>query len=229
MTSGVVEDAEWRAAVERHRWMEEVDEPPYWDSCTVSVRRGPGGEPGAGVAQLVRAFGGDPSGPSQPMTYEQALDAEAAHFGEPREYALLLAGTVDGCAVGLEVGYRGSIPEIARRGSAGGADFLSAYCSVNARYQVMRAVNGQVEGVFDPFEWEDPATVAEHAACGEELPPWARGVTFHWTRLWADSLALLERTMRVTLERAFLEGPLQAYELRPISDLFQDTDAAWKP
>lgn len=225
----VVEERQWRVAVERHRWMHERDEPPYWDSCTVSALRCAGGDQAAGEAQLVRAFGGDPEGPTRPMTYEQALDAEAAHYGEPQGYALLLVGSVDGCAVGLEVGYRGSIPEIARRASAGGGEFFSAYCSINARYQVMRAVDGRVDGMFDPFDWEDREAVAERVARGEQLPAWAQGVAFEWGDLWEDSLALLERTLGITLERAFLEGPLRAHELRPTSTLFTDGAAAWAP
>ncbi|CCK29009.1 hypothetical protein BN159_4630 [Streptomyces davaonensis JCM 4913] len=172
--------------------------------------------------EVIRAFGGDPEA-SRLMTFAEASDEQAAHIY--KDYELLRVLTVDRRVITMECGYHGSIPEIARRTSADGGEFFSVYRSVNARYQVMHAVDGHVDGMFDPFELEDAAWMEPEP----EVPSWAEGVAFHMETLCAESFALMERTMGVTIDPGWMDTALRTVLLASPSELFGQSEAAWLP
>lgn len=127
--------------------------------------------------------------------------------------------------VAIESGYYGCIPEIGRRASADGGEFFSVYMDVNARYQVMHALDGSVDGMFDPFELENAAWTDPQP----DVPTWAEGVDFHMETLCAESMALMEHTMGAAVDPAWLTTPLRTVLLAPAPQLFGQSQAAWLP
>ncbi|MGP4084425.1 DUF6461 domain-containing protein [Streptomyces sp. KR55] len=204
--------ARWEDLVARYAWAD-ADEP---DAYTFSVIAG------KTENEVIRAFGGDP-GASRLMTFAETSDEQAAHLYE--DYELLRVVTVDRRVIAIEWGYHGSIPEIARRASADGGEFFSVYRSVNAGYQVMHALDGHVDGMFDPFELEDAAWMDPEP----EVPAWAEGVAFHMETLCAESFALMERTMGVAVDPGWLDTALRTVLLASPSELFGQSEAAWLP
>ncbi|MFI6652923.1 DUF6461 domain-containing protein [Streptomyces sp. NPDC050529] len=169
--------------------------------------------------EVIRAFGGDVAG-SRMMTFAGAADEQATHLDE-----LLRVVTVEKHVIAIEWGYHGSIPEIARRASAARGEFFSVHRSINARYQVMHALDGRVDAMFDPFGLED-ATSADRQL---EVPAWAQDVPFRMETLCAESFALMERTMGVSVEPAWLDVSLRTSLLASPDTLFSDPKAAWLP
>ncbi|MCX5170216.1 DUF6461 domain-containing protein [Streptomyces antibioticus] len=199
----------WEERVARYAWADEDELEAYTFSVVA----------GRTEDEVIRAFGGDADG-SRMMTFAEASDEQA-----DRRCALLRVVTADAHVVAVEWGYHGSIPEIARRASADGGEFFSVYRDVNARYQVMHAVDGRVDGMFDPFELLDAAWTEPQP----ELPTWAEGVSFHMETLCAESFALMERTMGVPVDPAWFDTRLRTVLLAPPDTLFEDPAAAWSP
>ncbi|MFJ7498034.1 DUF6461 domain-containing protein [Streptomyces sp. NPDC097727] len=204
--------ASWEDLVARYAWAD-ADEP---DAYTFSVIAG------KTENEVIRAFGGDPEA-SRLMTFAETVEEQAAHLCE--DYELLRVLTVDRRVIAIEWGYHGSIPEIDRRTSSDGGEFFSVYRGVNARYQVMHALDGHVDGMFDPFELEDAAWMEPEP----EVPTWAEGVAFHMETLCAESFALMERTMGVTIDPGWMDTALRAVLLTSPSELFGQSEAAWLP
>ncbi|WP_432173911.1 DUF6461 domain-containing protein [Streptomyces sp. Tue6028] len=204
--------ASWEDLVARYAWAD-ADE---LDAYTFSVIAG------KTENEVIRAFGGDPEA-SRLMTFAETVEEQAAHLYE--DYELLRVLSVDRCVIAIEWGYHGSIPEIARRTSSVGGEFFSVYRNVNARYQVMHALDGHVDGMFDPFELEDAAWMEPEP----EIPAWAEGVGFHMETLCAESFALMERTMGVTIEPGWMDTALRTVLLTSPSELFGQSEAAWLP
>ncbi|MGW4823094.1 hypothetical protein ACWEP4_29965 [Streptomyces sp. NPDC004227] len=107
--------ARWEDLVARYAWAD-ADEP---DAYTFSVITG------KTESEVIRAFGGDP-GVSRLMTSAETASELAAQL-YMEDYELLQVVTVDRCVIAIEWGYHGSIPEVARRASAGGGEFFSVY------------------------------------------------------------------------------------------------------
>ncbi|WP_330338668.1 DUF6461 domain-containing protein [Streptomyces sp. NBC_00557] len=204
--------ASWEDLVARYA-RADADEP---DAYTFSVIAGRTED------EVIRAFGGDP-GASRLMTFAESVEEQAAHLYE--DYELLRVLTVDRHVIAIEWGCHGSIPEVARRTSADGGEFFSVYRNVNARYQVMHAFDGRVDGMFDPFELEDAAWMDPEP----DTPAWAEGVVFHMETLCAESFALMERTMGVAIDPEWMSTALRTVRLTSPSELFSQSEAAWLP
>ncbi|TRV81047.1 hypothetical protein FKN01_04715 [Streptomyces sp. 130] len=204
--------ARWDELVTRYAWAD-ADEPIAFTFSVIA---------GKTEDEVIRAFGGDP-GASRPMTFDEAAAEQAAHLYQ--DHTLLGVVTAGRNVVAIESGYYGGIPEIARRASADGGEFFSLYTSVNAGYQVMHALDGSVDGMFDPSELEDAAWTDPEP----EAPVWAEGVDFHGETLGAESLALAEHIMGVAIDPAWLTAPLRTVLLTPDSELFGRSEAAWLP
>ncbi|MFF2386321.1 DUF6461 domain-containing protein [Streptomyces sp. NPDC058108] len=204
--------ARWEGLVAQYAWAD-ADE---LDAYTFSVIAGKTED------EVIRAFGGDPEA-SRMMTFSEASAEQAAHLYE--DYELLRVVTVDRRVIAIECGYHGCIPEIARRASADGGEFFSIYRSVNARYQVMHALDGHVDGTFDPFDLEDAAWMDPEP----EVPVWAEGVAFHMGNLCAESFALMERTMGVRVDPRWLNTAIRTVLLASPSELFGQSEEAWLP
>jgi hypothetical protein len=198
--------------VERYRWAEQDG----LVALTISVVAGRTEE------DVVSAFGGAQA-PRRIMTFRQIGDILATP--EAGSIHPMLVVSTGSCVVTIEnTGYHGSIPEIARRASAGGGRFFSAYWDMHGDHQVMYAEDGRVQVVFDPLD-------ARRAPAGASvpLPRWAEGVRPDRTDAGASCLALLERVMRVRVDRDWMHMPLRAVILRDPATMFDDAEAAWLP
>ncbi|WP_405935361.1 DUF6461 domain-containing protein [Streptomyces sp. NBC_00726] len=204
--------ARWQELVSRHAWAD-ADEPIAFTFSVIA---------GKTEDEVVRAFGGDP-GASRPMTFDEAAAEQASHLYE--DHHLLGVVTAGRHVVAIESGYYGCIPEIARRASADGGEFFSVYADVNARYEVMHALDGSVDGMFDPSLLEDAAWMDPKP----DVPAWAEGIGFHAETLCAESMALMEHTMGAAVDPALMTTPLRTVLLTPVSDLFGPSEAAWLP
>ena len=96
---------------------------------------------------------------------------------------------------------------------------------MSARFQVMHAADGRVDGMFDPFDLMDAAWMEPQP----EVPSWAAGVSFHMEALCAESFALMERTMGVAVDPAWIDTRLRTVLLTSPDALFDDPKAAWLP
>ncbi|MFD5894972.1 DUF6461 domain-containing protein [Streptomyces sp. NPDC060366] len=192
----------WDDLVARYAWAD-ADEPGAYTFSVVA---------GSAEDEVIRAFGGDPS-ETRRMTFAEAADEQADHLYE--DYELLRVVTFGERVVAIEWGYRGSDPEIARRASAGGGEFFSVYRDVNARHQVLHAFDGRVDGMFEPAELEDAAWLDPRP----EVPVWAADVSFHMDTLCAESFALMERTMGVAVDPAWIGTSLRTVLLAPADGL----------
>jgi hypothetical protein len=204
--------ARWKDLVARYAWADANE----LDAYTFSVIAG------KTETEVIRAFGGDP-GASRLMTFAETVEEQASHLYE--DYELLRVVSADRHVIAIEWGFHGSIPEIARRASADRGEFFSVYRSVNARYQVMHALDGHVDGMFDPFELEDAAWMDPEP----EVPAWAEGVAFHIGTLCAESFALMERTMGLAIDPGWMDTALRTVLLASPSELFGQSEAAWLP
>ncbi|OIK01589.1 hypothetical protein BIV24_00775 [Streptomyces colonosanans] len=202
--------AKWEDLVTRYAWAD-ADEP---DAFTFSVIAGKTED------EVIQAFGGDPRA-SRLMTFAETVEEQAGHLYE--DYELLRVVSAERHVIAIEWGYYGSIPEIARRASVDGGEFFSVYRSLNARYQVVHALDGRVDGMFDPFELEDAAWMEPEP----EVPAWAEGVAFHMETLCAESFALMERTMGVAIDPGWMDTALRTVLLASPSELFGQSEAAW--
>ncbi|MFI6085564.1 DUF6461 domain-containing protein [Streptomyces sp. NPDC051217] len=202
--------AVWEDLVARYAWAD-TDAPEAYTFSVVA---------GKSEDDVIRAFGGDP-GESRLMTFTEAADEQADHLYE--DYELLRVVTVKEHVVAIEWGYHGSLPEIARRASADGGEFFSVHRDVNARHQVIRAVDGRVDGAFDPFELEDLDWLDPRP----EVPAWAEDVAFHMDRICAESFALMERTTGLASDPAWIGTPLRTVRLAAPGELFGGPDSTW--
>lgn len=200
----------WDDLVARYAWADSNT----LQACTISVVAGKSED------DVIRAFGGDP-GESRLMTFAEAVDEQCDHLYE--EYELLRVLTSKEHVVAIEWGYHGSLPEIARRASADGGEFFSVHWDVNARHQVMRAVDGRVDGAFDPAEVEDAAW----AESEDEIPSWAAGVAFRMGSLCAESFALMERVTGAAVDPAWIDTPLRTVLLAAPGQLFGGPESSW--
>ncbi|WTW93787.1 DUF6461 domain-containing protein [Streptomycetaceae bacterium NBC_01309] len=198
--------------VERYRWAEQDG----LVALTITVVTGRTEE------EVVAAFGGTQA-PRRIMTFRQIGDVLA--LPEAGSFHPMLVVSTDSCVVTIEnTGYHGSIPEIARRASAQGGRFFSAYWDMHGDHQVMYAEDGRVQVVFDPVD-----TRRTPAGLAVPLPRWADGVRPDASSAGASCLALMERVMSVQIDRDWMHKPLSAVILGDPATMFDDPEAAWRP
>ncbi|MEV6106666.1 DUF6461 domain-containing protein [Streptomyces sp. NPDC051940] len=203
---------EWDELVTQYAWVDTAED---LHTYTISVITGKDED------EVIRAFGGDP-GVSRLMTFDQTAYEIAEH--PSRDHALLRVLTAGKHVVAMEWGYHGSIPEIARRASAHSGEFFSIYASINARYQVMHARDGLVDGAFDPLDMEDAAFMDPPPT----LPTWAQDVAFHMETHEAESFALMHRTMGLAFDPDWLDVRARTVLLPAPGTLFSNPHAAWR-
>ncbi|NUR88546.1 MAG: hypothetical protein HOY71_31030 [Nonomuraea sp.] len=198
--------------VERYRWAEQDG----LVALTITVVAGRTED------EVVQAFGAGRA-PRRIMTFRQI--GEVLALPEAGSFHPMLVVSAGSCVVTIEnTGYHGSIPEIARRASANGGRFFSAYWDMHGDHQVMYAEDGCVQVVFDPADEN-----RRPAGAVVPLPRWAEGVRPDSAAPGASSLALMERVMRVRIDRDWMVEPLSAVILPDPATMFDDPEAAWRP
>jgi hypothetical protein len=207
----------WDELVARYRWADEADDENL-HALTIAMVSG------AKEDEVIRAFGGD-SDSSRSMPFPEVLDE--AFGGYPEVPGLLQVLSVGDLVVTLEGGYRGSVPEVARRASAAGGAFFSISWDVNGGLQVMYALKGGVDGVLEDPSWIEDAPYMDADEC-PEIPAWAEGAPFTLETARSVSFAVMERTMGQGFDQSWLEIPLRTVRLSPIEAVFPDLDAAYR-
>jgi len=167
------------------------------------------------VQEAVRVYGGDPPR-SQLMTTAEAEDAALDDPG----YFYVQVFEHEMSVIALENnGWSGTVPEIARRASAGGASFFSVHWNVNGLFRITAAEGGKVTASFDPMrvDVDDP---------GDLVPGWAADVPFEVGKLRAASLAAAEERTGVAFDQAWLATKLPTYRIPDPEVLLEGVEGA---
>ncbi|QQQ75475.1 hypothetical protein IOD16_30965 [Saccharothrix sp. 6-C] len=152
--------------------------------------------------EVVRTYGGDPA-QSQLMTTIEAEDAALDDLG----FFYVQVFEHEGRVIALENnGWSGTVPEIARRASQGGATFFSAHWNVNGLFRITAAEDGKVTASFDPMR-------VEADDLGDLVPNWAAAVPLEVGKLRATSLAVAEQRTGVAFDQAWLASKLPTYRI----------------
>lgn len=170
------------------------------------------------VQEVVRVYGGDPA-KSQLMT---TVEAEDAALDDPGHFYVQVFEH-QGHVIALENnGWSGTVPEIARRASEGGASFFSVHWNVNGLFRITEAADGKVTASFDPMRVnaDDP---------GDLVPSWAAEVPFEVGKLRAASLAVGERRTGVVFDQVWLTAKLPTYRIPDPDVLLEGVEGARMP
>ncbi|WP_157440462.1 DUF6461 domain-containing protein [Actinokineospora inagensis] len=149
---------------------------------------------GQSVAEVVRAYGGDPARTPDVLPFPAAVMEE----DEVGSVFLPQVREVEGRVVVIEnIGWLGTTGEVATRASMGG-EFVCVHWDLNAHSRIVEAVDGQVVATFEPLI--------------EEAPPGV-GEVFGQDALNAEMLAWLEQRSGVGFDRAWLTEPAATYRV----------------
>lgn len=205
----------WEEATTRYAWADRGEDDEM-QALTISVVRGHTED------EVIEAFGGEPAASRQMSTAEASWEA-CQHY--PSEYALLQVVRSGDLVVTVESGYRGSIPEVARRASSAGGEFFAIHWDVNGRIELMHAADGRITGVLEDPSWIEDAPFMDDTP---EIPSWAEGAPFTLETALAVSFAVMERTMGVAFDPAWVKIPLRTVRLAPMAVAFPNLDAAFR-
>ncbi|MGQ0840853.1 DUF6461 domain-containing protein [Actinokineospora sp.] len=191
----------------RHQWADKEYD-LAWTVAVVSDRN---------PDDVVKAYGGDPSSPMDQATFEESWVPED-NFGEYFHVQILTHG---GYVIAIEQnGWTGSIPEVARRASAGGR-FFSVHWNVNGVYRIVQAAEGQVSALFDPMSANGPVEL------GEVRPAWASETVFEVDHLRSTCLHVMEQQTGLAFDRNWLDRRLPLYRIPPPRVLLAGIENAW--
>jgi uncharacterized protein DUF6461 len=200
-----------RTLIERYAW---ADDPALDLTWCVSVIAG------SDAAAVVRAFGGDPAD-GRSLTFRQAEADAGEHFGE---YTNLLVLSRETRVVAIDsYGYGGTVPEIARRASAGSSSYFGFHVDMNGNGRIVQAVNGTVTAFFEPL------FVNDRDLSHPWRPAWVEDVRFPAEHLNAACLAAMEEQTGVVFDRAWLDAPAPTYRVPDPDQLLRDVPHAREP
>ena len=146
----------------------------------------------------MRIYGGDPTRRTS-LTMTEGADDVGAFYLQVFPHG--------SSVVALENnGWSGTVPEIARRASAGGR-FLSVHWNVNGLFRVTEAIKGTVTAYFEPSPGAGPV------APDDVVPAWASDIEFTAGPLRATCFALVEVETGVAFERQWCEATLPTYRV----------------
>jgi hypothetical protein len=195
--------------VSKYNWVKETT----LEAWTVAVveRRG--------IDEVLQTYGADRDRPAGELTFLD-IDELRDNRTEIQFYVQVVSRGEHAIAIEND-GYTGSLPEVARRCSAGGARFFSIYWNVNAFGLVTQAVDGVVTAQFEviaPFEPEEQS--------GERRPAWAIGPETDIEIVRQTSMAHLERQTGVVVDPGWLRTPLPTYRIPDPHWLYRDVEGA---
>lgn len=196
-----------RDLIDRYHWVQRLDIVLTFAVVTGSTE-----------GDIVRVYGGDPE-KRLALTMTEAEDA-ALDDGGASYFQVMTHGA---SVVALENnGWSGTVPEIARRASAGGR-FLSVHWNANGLFRITEAIDGKVTASFEPtFD-------AEQAAPDDVIPTWASSVDFNPVRLRATCLAIVEARTGVTFDRRWCDDKLPTYRVPDPDELLTGVENARTP
>lgn len=196
-----------RQLIDKYAWIKAYDTL----SWTASVIRGRS-EP-----DVVSIYGGDPAQPLEPRPFEDALIPDE-DFGTWFYLQTVSTGTA---VVAIENnGWTGTVPEIARRASVNGGQFFSVYWTVEGRWHILQAKNGQVTASFDVLQ------AVNRTDPFDKLPGWLNDVDLSDDSLDATCLAILEQRTGVVFDQRWLVAPLPTYRIPDPDVMLKDLENA---
>lgn len=155
-------------------------------------------------ADVVGAYGGDPTGSPEIMPFAQAH----VPLDELGTYSLVQVREAGDCVVAVENnGWRGASADVATRASAGDGSFISVFWNLNANYKFTQAIGGELVASFDPLTVQHPAPL------GETYPDWIAEVVFTDEGLHAELLAVVEQQTGLIFEQEWLTEPVSTYRV----------------
>ncbi|MGX7824521.1 DUF6461 domain-containing protein [Actinokineospora sp. 24-640] len=166
---------------------------------------------GSSADDVVRVYGGDPAerlSLTMAEAEDAALDDEGGFYFQVFQHGTSVVAVENN-------GWSGTVPEVARRASAGGR-FLSVHWNANGLFRVTEAVNGAVTAYFEPGSGPAPDDV---------VPGWASSVGSDR----ATCLALVEAETGVAFDRRWYEARLPTYRIPDPDELFAGVEDARTP
>jgi hypothetical protein len=158
---------------------------------------------------MIRIYGGDPGNSVGDYYFAQMADLQGP--GDPEHLRFHVQVFTHGSFVVAveENGWTGSLPEIARRCSAGGGQFFSVYWNVNAFGLLTQAIDGKVAARFEalyPIAPDPPQP-------NEIRPPWAVGPEPDVGLSWQICMALMEQQTGLAFDQQWLSDPRPTYRI----------------
>lgn len=199
-----------RQLIDKYAWIQEYDT-LGWTAAVIHGRT---------EAEVVSVYGGKPDESLVPRPFADALVADE-DFGT---WFYLQTVTIGDAVVAIENnGWTGTMPEIARRASAGGGRFFSIYWTVEGRWRIVQAANGEVIASFDV------AQAVNRTDPFDKLPSWLDDVDLSDDGLDATCLAILEKQTGVAFDQRWLTEPLPTYRIPDPDAMLKDVGTARVP
>lgn len=194
--------------IEKYVWANDIE------AWTVSVIGGRSSD------DVVRIYGGDPAAPTGEFTFS-GVDAQRGPQADNLEFYLQILPEGEDVVAIEHNGWSGSLPEIARRCSAGGGRFFSVYWNVNGFGLVTQAIDGGIAARFEALYPFDPTE-----GKSERRPGWAIGPAADVNLAWQVDLALLEQQTGVEVDPEWLRTPLPTFRIEDPHWLYRDVEGA---
>jgi hypothetical protein len=208
------------ALIERHTWADDYSAGGI-EGWTVAVIEGRSAE------EVVRIYGGDPDHSVGDYTFAESYDLQGepvpstggctVDSGLSFHLQLLMHGNA---VIALENnGYSGTLPEIARRCSADGAQFFAIYWSMTSNPRITQAIDGRVTAYVETFAGDKPYV-------GEPAPPWLTGISIELDHLRATAMALMEQQTGLAFDREWLNEKRPTYRIPDPDVMLRDVAEA---
>lgn len=181
-----------RELIDRYRWVQQLDV-----VMTFAVIQG------RSVDEVVRIYGGDPAR-SQLMT---TIEAEDAGLDDGDNFYFQVFEHQDAVVALENNGWSGTVPEIARRASAGEGHFFSVHWNANGMFRITEARGGTVTAYFEPTLGTEPA------APDDVIPEWAEGLELHPDELRAACFVLVEQQAGLVFGEEWLVKKLPTFRI----------------
>lgn len=199
-----------RQLIDRYAWIKEYDT-LGWTAAVIQGRTEP---------EVVKIYGGDTSQPLEPRPFSDAVMPED-DYGS---WFYLQTVATDRFVVAIENnGWTGTLPEIGRRASTDGGRFFSVYWTVEGRWRILEAEDGQVTAYFDV------ARAVYRTDPFDKLPSWIDEVDLSDENLDATCLAIMEQQTGAAFEPAWLQRDLPTYRTPDPDEMLKGVENARVP
>ena len=200
---------ELKQLTDKYSWLMEID------AWTVAIVKG------RSTDEIIRIYGGDPATPVGYFGFGEMADLQGR--GEPESLRFhMQAFSVGSHVIVLENnGWHGSMPEIARRCSAGEGRFFSVYWNINAFGFVTEAIAGKVAAQFEHLY-----PLAPQASPHERRPEWAIGPDVDVEVARQTCFALMEQQTGVAFDPYWLGERRPTFRIPDVHWMLRDVPNA---
>lgn len=195
--------------IDKYAWVKDIE------AWTVAVVEG------ATVDDVIRIYGGNPGVSVGNYYFADMADLQGAGEPEPLKFHVQVFNH-DRYVVALENnGYTGSVPEIARRCSAGDGRFFSVFWNVNAFGMLTQAIGGKVTASVEALYPVLPESYPH-----EVRPTWATGPQVDVESAWQTCLALMEQQTGLAFKPRWLTEKRPTYRIPDPDAMLRDVEDA---